>query len=112
MDGAHPSGGCWFFDGPAPWDVPLADVPTISEKIVSEALQAIAASGLLGPSVANPRAGGGGEGFRPIWGGSEVAALRARIVASSGNIRQGVAAFLATQSRGTATTRLFRPPGS
>ena len=49
MHGAHPSGGCWFFDGPAPWDVPLADVPTISEKIVSEALQAIAASGLLGP---------------------------------------------------------------
>ena len=111
VHGAHPSGGCWFFDGPAPWDVPLADVPTISEKIVAEALQAIAASGLLGPSVANPRAGGSGRGFRPTWYGSEAAALRARIVASSGNIRQGVAAFLADAVEGHRHNSLVSTAG-
>ena len=100
VHGAHPSGGGWYFDGPAPWDIPIADLPTISEKIVSEALQAIAASGLLGPSIANRRANGGGKSFRPIWSGSEVAALRARIVASGGSIRNGVAAFLADAVEG------------
>jgi hypothetical protein len=111
VDGAHPSGGCWFFDGPAPWDVRLADVPTISEKIVAEALQAIAASGLLGPSVANPRAAGSGRGFRPTWYGSEAAALRARIVASSGNIRQGVAAFLGNAVEGHRHNSLVSTAG-
>ena len=111
VHGAHPSGGCWFFDGPAPWDVPLADLPTISEKIVSEALQAIAASGLLGPSVANRRAGGGGKGVRPIWDGSEVAALRGYIVASGGSIGKGVAAFLADAVEGHRHNSLVSTAG-
>jgi hypothetical protein len=110
VHGAHPSGGCWFFDGPAPWDVPLADVPTISEKVVSEALQAIAATGLLGPAV-NPRAGGGGQGVRPFWDGSEVAALRGYIVASGGSIGKGAAAFLADAVEGHRHNSLVSTAG-
>jgi hypothetical protein len=111
VHGAHPSGGCWFFDGPAPWDIPIADLPTISESVVSEALQAIAASGLLGPSIANRRANGGGKSFRPIWSGSEVAALRARIVASGGSIRNGVTAFLADVVEGHRHNSLVTTAG-
>jgi hypothetical protein len=111
VHGAHPSGGCWFFDGPAPWDVPLADLPTISEKVVSQALQAIAASGLLGPCVIDRRTGGGGADIRPIWSGSQVATLRGYIVAWGGSIRDGVAAFLADAVEGHRHNSLVSTAG-
>ena len=111
VHGAHPSGGCWFFDGPAPWDVPLADLPTISERSSRRRCRRLLRRDCLALAVANRRAGGGGQGFRPIWNGSEVAALRGYIVASGGSIGKGAAAFLADAVEGHRHNSLVSTAG-